>query len=405
MMHKRLLLSIATAVFSCTAAASAASKPAVKPAAKPAATRPVDSKPAPGQLHEFDFARQLVDRLGFGEGLPENPVETDYLQILGGSRTFKFEAEATFDRQSDPVTVRDYPLFGAFSGSGWVHGSTNRLAVHFKVFIPVSGNYTLKVTTTGADQLWSVAGKAFRLSSGEKFTERSLGQVFIPAGELEFNAVIPPAGAIDCFVFTAPAYAPVEPVAGWNPAKPLTGAAVNETIAALLGLEALLPADSSYKTKVIEAASLPDLSTRVHLTDKQIYGKPVAANWVRAFQAEATISIPLEIESTSVYTLRVRALGSTLTAGFGQQKVTVTPKPILDWIDLGTFRLPKGKHNLEIDLPPMGGIDIIEVTKKLSSPAEYAAITKSGIQGNAPITPAELEATLNLLKGQFKERR
>jgi hypothetical protein len=37
--------------------------------------------------------------------------------------------------------------------------------------------------------------------------------------------------------------------------------------------------------------------------------------------------------------------------------------------------------------------------------ADSAAVTKSGIQANTPITPAELESILNFLKDQFKERR
>jgi len=404
-MLKLFFLILAASIFAYTSSASAANKPAVKPAAKAAPTNPAEKKAAAEKLKEFDLARKLVDTLGFGEGLPAKPVEKDYLQILGGNRTFKFEAENSFDSQSDPVTVRDFPLYGAFSGKGWLHATTNRTAVHFKVFIPVTGKYTLKVTARGDNQLWSVAGKAFKHSSGDTFNESDIGQVFIPAGELEFNAVIDPAGAIDTFTFTAPAYTPIEPLAGWNPGQPLTAAACNETIAALLGLEPLLPVDSSYKAKVIEAASLPDLSPRVQLTDTQIYGQPVAAKWVRAFQAKATLAIPLEIESTAVYSLRVRASGTTLTAGFGPQKFTVKPKPFLDWIDLGTFRLAKGKHRLEVELPPMGGIDIIEVTKKLSSPADYAAITKSGIAGNAPLQPAELDDLIKSLKNQFKERR
>lgn len=396
MLHLIFLI-LAASIFSYTSSASAATKPA--------AARPVAAKTAPLQLKEFDLARNLVDSLGFSEGLPPQPVEKDYLQILGGGRTFKFEAENTFDQQSDPVAVRDFPLYGAFSGKGWVHATTNPVAVHFKVFIPVTGKYTLNVTARGDNQLWSIAGKAFKQSYGDKFTTIDLGEVFIPAGELEFNAVIQPAGAIDTFTFTAPAFAPIEPLAGWNPAKPLTAAALNETVAALLGLEPLLPVDSSFKTKVIEAASLPGLSPRVHLTDKQIYGKPVAAQWVRAFQAVATVSVPLEIESSSVYTVRLRALGTTLTAGFGQRAVTVAAKPFLDWIDLGTFRLPKGTNTLTVELPPMGGIDVIEVTKKLSTPADYAAITKTGLQGETPLKPAELEAVVKSLKEQFKERK
>lgn len=400
-MFKLIFLILAAATFSYTSSVSAATKPA----ANPAATKPVDTKVAPVQLKEFDLARNLVDTLGFGEGLPAKPVEKDYLQILGGNRTFKFEAENTFDSQSDPVAIRDYPLYGAFSGKGWIHATTTPVAVHFKVFIPITGKYTFKVTARGDNQLWSIAGKAFKHSSGNKFSTSDIGEVFIPAGELEFNAVIQPAGAIDTFTFTAPAYAPIEPLAGWNPAKPLTPAALNETVAALLGLDPLLPVDSSFKTKIIEAASLPALSERVHVTDIQIYGKPVATKWVRAYQNGATLLIPLEIETASVYKLRARSLGPTISAGFGQRKVTVASKAYLDWVDLGTFRIPKGMNTLEVELPPTGGIDVIEVTKKLSSPADYAAITKTGIQGEAPLKPAELEPIIKSLKDQFKERK
>lgn len=410
-MIRLLFLMAAASILSFTASSSAASRPVGKTAvAKPAVARPAVAKPVEKtadqeQLKEFDLARKLVDTLGFGEGLPEKPLEKDYLQILGGSRTFKFEAENTFDQQSDPVSVRDYPLFGAFSGAGWVHGTTNQVAVHFKVFLPFSGKYTLKAAAKGDNQLWSVAGKAFRLSSGDKFNESTLGQLFIPAGELEFNAVIPPSGAIDYFTLTAPAYAPVEPLAGWTPAGPLTAAKVNETIASLLGLEPLLPDDAGYKAKVIEAASLPGLPGRVHITDNKVLGKTVAAKWVRAFQKGATLTVPIEIETSSVYRVRVRAVGTEISAGFGQRKIIAALKPDFNWIDLGTFRLPKGLNSLELQLPPTGGIDIIEVTKKLSSPADYAAIAKSGINMNAEIKPAELDALIKAIQTQFKERR
>ena len=386
-MFKLLFLIITVLIFPFTAASAAADKPATE------------------QVKQFDLARRLVDTLGFGEGLPEKPVEKDYLEILGGNRTFRFEAEDTFDRQSDPVAVRNYPLFGAFSGKGWLHGTTTQTAVHLKVFIPVSGKYTLKVAAKGDDQLWSIAGKAFKLNFGVKLKEINVGQLFIPAGELEFNAVIPPAGAIDYFVFSAQAYAPVEPLAGWNPAAPLTSEAVNEVIASLLELEPLLPDDHSYSARIIEAASLPGLPETVHKTDNQVLGKPSAAKWLRAFQTGATVAVPLEIESTSVYRIRVRAVGTQISAGFGQRQVTAPLKPYLDWVDLGTFRLAKGANTLELQLPPTGGVDLIEVTRKLNSAADYAAVTKSAGKGKVPLKPAELEAIIKSLQGQFKERR
>lgn len=405
-MIRLLFLMTAASILSFTASSSAASRPAGKAAvAKPAAAKPVEKTVDQEQLKEFDLARKLVDTLGFGEGLPEKPVEKDYLQILGGNRTFKFEAENTFDQQSDPVSVRDYPLFGAFSGAGWVYGTTNQVAVHFKVFLPFSGKYTLKAAAKGDNQLWSIAGKAFRVSFGDKLKESTLGQLFIPAGELEFNAVIPPAGAIDYFTLTAPAYVPIEPLAGWNPAKPLSAAAVNETIASLLGLEPLLPDDANYKPKLIEAASLPGLPGRVHITDNQVLGKTLAAKWVRAFQTGAAITVPIEIETSSVYRVRVRAVGTEMTAGLGQRKITAALKPDFNWIDFGTFRLPKGSNSLELQLPPTGGVDMIEVTKKLSSPADYAAIAKSGLTIDPEIKPADLDALIKSLQNQFKERK
>lgn len=386
-MFRLLLLIVTASIFSFSAATAAATKPATE------------------QVKQLDLAYKIVDVLGFGEGLPEKPLEKDYLEILGGSRTFKFEAEDTFDLQSDPVSVRNYPLFGAFSGKGWLHGTTTQTAIHFKVFIPVAGKYTLRIAAKGDDQLWSVAGKAFKLNFGSKLTESRVEQLFIPAGVLEFNAVIPPAGAIDYLVFSAPAYAPVEPLAGWSPAAPLTADAVNEVIASLLGLEPLLPEDQSFRPRIIEAASLPGLPETVQKTDNRILGKPSAEKWVRAFQAKATVSVPLEMESSSVYRVRVRAVGTQLTAGFGQRTVTVPLKPYLDWVDLGTFRLAKGMNTLELQLPPTGGVDLIEVSRKLVSAADYAAVTKSAKAGKVPLKPEELDEIVKSLQGQFKERK
>jgi len=386
-MFRLLFMIIAASVISFTSAASAA------------------DKPSQVQVKQLDLGRRIVDGLGFGEGLPEKPVEKDYLAILGGNRTFKFEAEDTFDRQTDQVVVRDYPLFGAFSGKGWIQGATTQTAVHFKVFIPVSGKYTLTVKAKGDDQLWSLAGKAFKLNSGADLKEGTLGPLFIPAGELEFNAVIPAGGAIDCYTFTAPAYAAIEPLAGWNPTLPLTAAAKNEVIAALLSLEPLLPDDPGYSARTIEAASLANLPKTVQTTDNQILGKPVAAQWLRASQAGATVSVPLEVDAASVYRIRVRALGTVLIAGFGQRTVSTTMKPYLDWVDLGTFRLGKGSNTLVLQLPPTGGVDLIEVTRKRTSPADYAAVTKADKQGEVLIRPEELDSIIKSLQEQFKERK
>jgi len=355
-------------------------------------------------VKQSDLAKKIIDAFGWSEGLPENPGAKDYLAILGGDRTFRFEAEEVFDRQSDAVSVRNSPLFGAFTGGGWLSGISTPTAVHFRVFIPISGNYSLKASARGDEQLWSIAGRAFKAKFSDSLQERKIGEVFIPSGFLEFNALIPPAAGIDYLLFTAPAHRAIEPAAGWNFSAPLTAAVLAETASSLLGNEQLLPDDTTSAVKKIEASSAA-LPAGTQLTEKQVYGKPVAARWVRATQAPATLAIPVDVDSSGVYRLRIRGMGSEITAGFGARKVTLPAKPYLEWIDFGTFRLQKGTRVLEVRLPPSGGADLIEINRKLSTAAAYLAVNKLTVKADAAVHPEELDAVIKSLQEQFKERK
>jgi len=354
---------------------------------------------------QLAFAQKLVDALGWGEGLPDSPVEKDYFAILSGNRNFKFEAEETFDRQSDTVVVRDYPLFGAFSGKGWIHGPGSQTAVHFRVFVPISGKYTIKVSAKGDAQLWSIAGKAFKLNSGSKLHESVLGDAFIPAGILDFNAVIPPDGAIDYIILTAPSYSAVEPLAGWNPSVRLTSGALDEITASLLALEPQLPEDKGYVKKVIQAVSIFPPPAGFYVTDKQVKGKTVAPKWLRAGSAPATLLIPLQSEDLSVYGIRVHFLGPELTAGFASKAGIFKGGPSFEWVDIGTFRLPKGANSLQLSVPPTGGVDVIEVSRKLTSQGDYASVARSARSSDSLIKPEELDSIIKSLQDKFKERR
>lgn len=360
---------------------------------------------AGGTASQGELARKLVDLFGWGEGLPEKPTDKDYMTILGGGRTLRFEAEDVYDRYYDKVIIRSYNLFGPYTGSGWLHGTTVPTAVHFKVFIPVAGKYTLKASTKGDDQLWSVAGKAFKINAGATMKETVIGQMFVPAGTLEFNAVIPPSGGIDYLAFSAPALAPVEPVSGWDfPAK-LNGGQLAEVAAALLGAEGLLPEDTTASHKILSAAAVLPLPESLFLTDSQLLGKPVGEKWVRAGQVAAQLSIPVEIDAAGVYQLRARFVGSTLTAGFGDRTVTLPGKPYLDWIECGAFRLPRGSARLNFVIPPTGGLDSVELVRRRSSPADYVDLVKPGKGAGEIVTPPELDQFLKSLQERFKERR
>lgn len=356
-------------------------------------------------VKQAELAKRLIDLFGWSEGLPENPEDKDYKGILGGQRRFRFEAEESYDRLYDAVSVRDYNLLGPFSGRGWLHGTTVPTAVHFKVFIPIAGKYTLTAVTKGDDQLWSVAGRAFKVNAGGVLKETVIGQAFIPPGTLEFNAVIPAGGAIDSIEFSAPALAPLEPLSGWNFAANLTGGQLAEVAAPLLGTEVLLPEDTTAAHKILPAAGVAPLPAALFLTDRQVLGKPLANKWVRAGQVAAQLSIPVEIDATGVYQVRVRFVGSTLTAGFDDRTVTMSGKPYLEWVDCGVFRLAKGTNRLSLRIPPSGGVDSVEIIRRKSSPADYVAVTKLVKGAEETVSSAELDRLLKSLQEKFRERQ
>lgn len=358
-----------------------------------------------GTATQGDLAKKMVDMFGWSEGLPDKPSDKDYLTILGGERSFRFEAEDIYDRTYDKVTVRDYALFGPFTGRGWLHGTTEPTAVHFMVHIPIAGKYTLKASSKGDGQLWSIAGRAFKKNSGEKLQETVIGQVFIPAGVLEFNAVIPAGGAIDYLTLSAPALAPVQPAAGWDFSAKLTGGKLAEVAAALLGSENFLPEDTTTPHKLFAASSVSPLPAALYLTDSKILGKPVADKWVRAGQVAALLSIPVEIDTSAVYQLRVRFVGPNLTAGFGERSVAATGKDYLDWIDCGVFRLAKGGTTLNLLIPPSGGVDSVELVRRKSAVSDYVALANLGKGAEEPVSSAELDNVLKSLQERFKERR
>jgi hypothetical protein len=185
----------------------------------------------------------------------------------------------------------------------------------------------------------------------------------------------------------------------------LTGGALDEITASLLALEPQLPEDKGYAKKMIQADSVSPAPPEFYVTDKQIKGKTVAPKWLRAGNSRASLFIPIQAESSSVYGIRVHFLGPELTAGFGSRTAKFKGGEAFEWVDIGTFRLPKGTSSLQLTVPPTGGVDVIEISRKLSSPADYASIIKSGHSSDSLIKPQEVDPIIKSLQDRFKERK
>ena len=343
-----------------------------------------------------EFAASLVRGLGWQAGLPAEPKTADYLAVLSGKRTFRFEAEDVYNAQGDSVTLRDYQLYGPFSGAGWLSGIAVPTTVRFTVFLPRGGEYRLKVVSRGDGQRWLAGGKEFTVNAGGKLREVDAGTVLLTAGSQEISVLLPPEGGVDAFTLVASGDHPaIEPLGGWRADASLTWSDYAEAMAVLLDLEKGFAAAPSGKPQIVTFQSAATLPPSSITTSADYLGAHVSPKWVRAGGKGAIIDLPLHVNTTGVYGLRVRLLGARLMADFNGKRSEWDGKPYLNWYDLGISRLTQGTHTLSIQLPPLGGADAVELTARTSSSADYlVAIGLGNKKPTATVQRTELESQL-----------
>jgi len=342
-----------------------------------------------------EFAAALVQELGWQGGLPADPKPADYLAVLSGNRTFRFEAEETYNAEGDSVTVRQFPLHGPFTGTGWLSGTAEPALVRFTVSVPRSGEYLLTVVSRGDGQRWKAGERELSVSTGGRLRETEAGTVSLKGGSQEISVLLPPEGGVDSFTLTASGdYPAIEPLGGWHADAPLTWSGYAETIAAALDLEkGFSPA--AVGPQIAGFHSVKPLPPSVVVTTAGYLGHHVAPMWVRAGAEGASLELPLTVPVTGVYGVRVRLLGTRITTDLDGKKKLWEGKPYLEWYDLGISRLAKGTHVLKVHLPPLGGADAVELTARASSPTDYlAAVGLENMKPTATVTRAELKTRL-----------
>ncbi|RNC68633.1 MAG: hypothetical protein ED859_09995 [Desulfuromonadales bacterium] len=359
-------------------------------------------------LTHAECAARIVKELGWQAGLPAEPKPADYLAILAGLRHFRFEAEEVYNVRGDNVSVRSYPLYGPFSGKGWINGPAVPTTVRFSIFLPRAGDYRLAVISRGDGQRWRTGEKVFTVSTGSALREAIAGQTHYAAGAQEVTVELPPEGGVDSFSLTATSDFPaIEPLGGWRPDSPLTWGEYAEAMASLLGLEKDLQADPAERPKPLAFRGIADLPPSVTITSADFLGTHVSPQWVRAGAEGAVIEVPVEIPATGIYGIRLRLLGKRLAVTLDGRRWEREGKPFLDWFDFGVQRLKRGTHVIKVELPSQGGADVVELAKRKSSPADYVAVI--GLpQGKSPkgfVSRAELESQLTQDVARFRAKR
>jgi hypothetical protein len=364
------------------------------------------AEPAPAYTQK-DLARQMLLQFGWNGGLPKDPADRDYLMILGGKRTFRYEAENAYNPQTDRVTVREFPLFGDFTGKGWILGVSAATSATFTVFLPNSGEYDFKAVIKGNGFIWKIADKEFRSDSkSAKFREIDITKVNLKAGVVVINLTIPPEGAIDSLSLTAPDQVPVQPLSGWRFKEKLTAVRLAETVVAMKNSFDMLPDSGPQSSpKAISVSQVADLPANVTPTNVSYLGPFSSTNWMRADYRGAALKIPINVSETGYYTLTANIMAENFSGKVNDTPFKLSAKPYLSKTVLGLYRLESGDNTLTINLPPSCGIDTIEFNKKSSTPDDFLHL--AGVQGPADrlIGADEAAALLKNFQGSSFTRK
>jgi hypothetical protein len=313
------------------------------------------------ELTQRDWMITLVDALGWSYGLPDEPQDPDYINILTGNRAFRFEAEDVYAKGEDNVSLMSFRNFGPFSGRGWLHGSRVPTAVHLKFNLPISGEYQLQAHLRQAGHQFVVDGKVKLADAKQEFTKVTVGNFQLRAGEQEFILTLPQNGSIDYISLTAPNLAAITPSGGWQPDEPLTWETIQTTLLQLLQLAELFP--KAPTSLVIEAEDLP--RTEAKVVDIPHLGQPSGGKWLRIGPLPTDIRFPIKLIQSGFYDLSLRIMGDQIRIIVGNhQEIVLEAKAYLDDYTFKALYFFAGNSNITVTLPPGGGVDKLSLTAR-----------------------------------------
>ena len=344
-------------------------------------------------LTQRDLMINLVETLGYSFGLPDAPQDSDYKELLAGRRTFRFEAE-TFRNPADLVAINSFSSFGEFSGPGWVSAISTPTRMRMNFLLPQAGTYRLFAALRLPGHTLMLEGQSWQIDDGfPRFTRIDLGEINLNAGMKELVIAMPANGSIDYIELLAPPRAEIMPLEEWDPDAPLTYADLAVTALRALDLQSVLPTQG--ESILFEAEEITPHKSL--LTDQRHLGEPHGGYWLRSGAVGGSVSLIFTIDRSAVYTLKLIAAGAkSLTGTLNTENPWQADfPPYLQENSIGTWYLPNGQHQLDIELPPRGGVDLLTLVKRRTTAEDYRIL--AGLPNDASVTAQDVNRLLTLL--------
>lgn len=313
------------------------------------------------ELTQRDWMIALVDASGWSYGLPDEPQDPDYINILTGNRELRFESEDIFSQDEDNVSTMSFKNFGSFGGQSWLHGARQPTRVHQRFTLPLGGEYLIKAHIRQEGHLFKIAGEEVSADAGDKFTEVTLGRFELQNGAQEIMVTLPPNGSIDYISLKAPNLAAITPDGGWQPDEPLSWQVLQTTLLQAWQLADLFSA--APNPLVIEAEDLKQ--SEVNVVDIPHLGQPSKGKWLKAGPSPAEVRFPINLEESGFYDLTLRVMGSPIHISISDhQKLLLEAEPYLDNATFKSLYLFAGEGHITLELPPGGGVDQLILTSR-----------------------------------------
>jgi len=354
---------------------------------------PTSATAAEQPLTQRDLMTNLVDTLGYNFGLPDTPQDSDYIQLLAGGRSFRFEAE-TYRHPDDLVAVNSFTSFGEFSGTGWVSAISAPTKMRMNFLLPHAGTYRFFTSVRLPGHTLTLGGQSWRIDENyPKFQRVDLGEITLNAGMKELAIAMPANGSIDYIEFLAPPLVTIMPLNGWEPDAPLTYGDLAVTALRALNLQSLLPLQG--ESILIEAEE--SSAEKSFITDQRHLGEPHGGFWLRSGAGGGLITLPFPVETAAVYTLNLTAAAAKSVTGIldDRDPWRADFPAYLQEKNIGTWFLAAGQHQLKIDLPPRGGVDLLTLVKRRSTATDYRLL--AGLPADVNVSTNDVNRLLTLL--------
>jgi len=311
------------------------------------------------ELTQRDWMVTLVDTIGWSYGLPDEPQDPDYINILTGNREFRFEAEDVYAKDEDNVSVMSFQNFGTFSGRGWLHGTREPTEVHLRFTLPLSGEYQIQAHMRQAGHQFSIDSTVKTIDAKPAFTLVTVGNFQLQAGAQEIIVTLPPGGSLDYITLKAPNLATITPNNGWQPDEALTWEVIQTTLLQLLDLAELFPSSPTPLTFEAEALA----QDKIKVVSIPHLGHPSGGKWLRVGPLPAEAKFPIQLAESGFYDLSLRVMGNPIDISVGgHQQIILEAKSYLDDYTFKSLFFFAGDSNITLTLPPGGGVDQLGLT-------------------------------------------